>query len=580
MPQNPPSSPPVAELLRLKVPPEAQGQRLDQTLCQLLGAEFSRTQVQRLIKDGRVGGQGRGLEASLKLKGGEELSVELLAPEPLELKPEAMALWVLHEDQHIIVVNKAPRLVVHPAPGHLGGTLVHGLLHHCGDLAGVGGKLRPGIVHRLDQDTSGALVAAKHDQAHRTLAGAFAAGHVRKEYLALVWGQPPETGRVQTGIGRHPGDRKRMSSQGSQTKAARSWWKVVHRFPSVGVSLLRVRIATGRTHQIRVHLSEAGFPVLGDRLYGGRRGRNKLSGAAGAALKAAGRQMLHAVSLSLDHPVTGQRLEITAPLPADFRAVLSSLLVLEEAGGKAVELFQSRVLPRFSPRGSGDEASRAGKGGAARRPVFKVGLTGGIATGKSTVARMFVELGAHLVDTDLLARQAVEPGSRALAEITAAFGADILDAGGGLDRQALRDLVFVDGQARARLNAIVHPRVAELLEAQLRRLVTLDIGGVVLIDVPLLFETNWQGRYAAVVLVYAPASVQVQRLMSRDHVGDREAQTALNVQMDIEEKRRLAQFVVDNSGGLEETLKQVKAIWVQLGAIAETESSRKLPDPI
>lgn len=536
-------------------------------------------------------GGGKPLKASLKLQGGEDLSLVLPEPEPLELIPQAMDLWVLYEDAHLIVVNKAPGLVVHPAPGHYEGTLVHGLLHHCGDLAGVGGKLRPGIVHRLDRDTSGALVAAKHDQSHRGLVAAFAAGRVRKEYLALVWGYPADTGRVQTGIGRHPEDRKRMSSLGSHTKSARSWWRVVHRFPVAGVTLLRVRIATGRTHQIRVHLSEAGFPVLGDGLYGGRRARRPLPGAAGQALKAANRQMLHAVSLAFDHPVGGQALEITAPLPADFRALLSALLALEESGGKAAELSASGVYQRPSTSGRGDEAPRAGKGGAAganflgdralaaRRPLLKIGLTGGIATGKSTVAKMFVELGAHLVDTDLLARQAVEPGSRALAEIAAAFGPGVLEPDGGLDRRALRDLVFADHQARARLNAIVHPRVAELVAVEIRRLESLDPGGVALIDVPLLYETNWQGRYAAVVLVYAPAQQQVERLMARDRVDRQAALTALSAQMDIEEKRAKAQFVVDNSDGLAETQTQVKAVWSQLCALAEADPSRKLTDP-
>lgn len=322
---------------RLVLPAEAKGQRLDQVLCRHLGADFSRAQVQRLIEEGRVRGQGRPLKAALKLQGGEELTLELPEPEPLDLVPQAMDLWVLYEDQHLIVVNKPPGLVVHPAPGHSVGTLVHGLLHHCGDLAGVGGKLRPGIVHRLDQDTSGALVAAKHDQVHRGLVAAFAAGRVQKDYLALVWGQLPARGEARSGIGRHPVDRKRMSSQGRNLKPAKSAWRVVRRFPASGVSLLRVRIATGRTHQIRVHLSEAGFPVLGDGLYGGRRGRRSLPEAAGAALKAAGRQMLHAVSLAFDHPVNGQCLEITAPLPPDFRALLAALVRTESGpeGGNA-----------------------------------------------------------------------------------------------------------------------------------------------------------------------------------------------------------------------------------------------------
>lgn len=211
--------------------------------------------------------------------------------------------------------------------------------------------------------------------------------------------------------------------------------------------------------------------------------------------------------------------------------------------------------------------------------MLKVGLTGGIATGKSTVARIFVELGAHLVDTDQLARLAVEPGSLGLAEIVAAFGPGVLAAKGQLDRRGLREKVFNDAQARVRLNAIVHPRVEQLVQAELGRLEALDPGGVALIDVPLLYETDWQGRYPLVVLVYAPAASQIQRLMVRDHVGPQAARAALSAQMDIEEKRRRAQFVVDNSGGLDETLTQVKAVWSHLRAMAEAESSRKLTDP-
>lgn len=192
---------------------------------------------------------------------------------------------------------------------------------------------------------------------------------------------------------------------------------------------------------------------------------------------------------------------------------------------------------------------------------------------------MFVELGAHLVDTDQLARQAVAPGSPALGEIVAAFGPGVLDVQGNLDRRGLRDMVFGDETARARLNAIVHPRVAELVRQELARLEALDPGGLALIDVPLLFETNWQGRYQAVVLVYAPASTQIARLMARDGVDRLSAQAALQAQMDIEEKRAKAQFVVDNSGGLAETHRQVKAVWSQLSALAEADSSRKLTDP-
>jgi 23S rRNA pseudouridine1911/1915/1917 synthase len=315
---------PFVSQLDFTISADAAGQRLDQALCELLGPEFSRAQVQRLIDQGAVTLGGKPARPATRVKPGQAVAVNLPEPEPLELVPEAMDLMVLYEDEHLIVVNKPPGLVVHPAAGHFTGTLVHGLLHHCGDLAGIGGKLRPGIVHRLDKDTSGALVAAKNDQAHRGLVAVFASGRVEKEYLALVWGSPPARGKIDAGIGRHPADRKRMSSAGSHTKTALSRWRVVSRF-APDLSLLRVCIATGRTHQIRVHLSEAGWPVVGDIVYGGRRARRELPGPLGQAIKAAGRQLLHSLRLAFDHPVTKARVEVMAPVPPDFRAVLREL---------------------------------------------------------------------------------------------------------------------------------------------------------------------------------------------------------------------------------------------------------------
>ncbi len=312
-----------------QVPPGLSGQRLDRAVLELAGPDLSRSQVQRLLRQGMVTLDGAPAKAAQKVRAGQRVGLTVPPPEPDRLLPEAMDLEVLFEDEHLIVINKRPGLVVHPAPGHADHTLVHGLLHHCGALAAVGGRQRPGIVHRLDKDTSGALVAAKSDAAHRGLVTAFAAGRVDKAYLALVWGSPPARGSVDTGIGRHPVDRKRMSSKGRHTKPALSRWRLVRRFPA-GLSLLRVAIKTGRTHQIRVHLSEAGFPVAGDPLYGGRRGRRGLAGPAGQALRAAGRQMLHALELGFTHPVSREPLRFTAPLPPDFRAVLHALAAGEE----------------------------------------------------------------------------------------------------------------------------------------------------------------------------------------------------------------------------------------------------------
>jgi dephospho-CoA kinase len=210
--------------------------------------------------------------------------------------------------------------------------------------------------------------------------------------------------------------------------------------------------------------------------------------------------------------------------------------------------------------------------------MLKVGLTGGIASGKSTVARILVELGAHLVDTDQLARQAVEPGSPALAEITSAFGPGVLDAGGGLDRRGLREVVFSNAAARARLNAIVHPRVAALVEAELARLAALDPEGVALVDVPLLFESGWDRRYHVTLVVYVPPATQMARLMARDQVDEAQARAALSAQMPLADKRARAHFVIDNSGGLDDTFAQVRTVWRRLRELAASHSQPELAD--
>jgi 23S rRNA pseudouridine1911/1915/1917 synthase len=316
----------------LVIPPQCEGGRLDVVIPRLVEGELSRNQVQRLLKEGRITLEGRPARAATRVRAGQQVLVSLPPPEPDHLVPEPMDLVVLYEDAHLIAVDKPAGLVVHPAPGHATGTLVHGLLHHCGALSSVGGRQRPGIVHRLDKDTSGVLLAAKSDAAHRRLVAAFAAGRVDKEYLALVWGAPPEEGEIAAGIGRHPVDRKRMSTRGRHTKPAVSRWRVLQRFGGGRVSLLRVNIHTGRTHQIRVHMSEAGWPVLLDAVYGRRRRRGRLPAAVEEALAAAGRQMLHARRLSLEHPVEGRRLELSAPLPQDFQQVLQALEAWDRAG--------------------------------------------------------------------------------------------------------------------------------------------------------------------------------------------------------------------------------------------------------
>lgn len=290
------------------------GERVDAVLATL--AEVSRAQVQRWTRAGRVRVGGATVRASRRLSLGETIEAWPEAPVPMALVAEPIPLVVLHEDEDLIVVDKPAGLVVHPAPGHPRGTLVNALLHHCGDLAGIGGVLRPGIVHRLDRGTSGVLVAAKHDAAHQALAEQFAAHSIERVYRAFVRGVPrADTGRIDRPIGRHPRDRKRMSVETRAGRPSITNWRVRARYPDAGTSDLEVRPETGRTHQIRVHLSSAGLPLVGDVVYGRARG-------ADATL---GRPALHAERLGFVHPRTGRTLVFDAPLPEDLEALVAGL---------------------------------------------------------------------------------------------------------------------------------------------------------------------------------------------------------------------------------------------------------------
>ncbi len=344
--------------LRFVVGDSDEGERLDQALASLAG--LSRSQARRWIDEGRVSVDAAPARASQRVATGAV--VEALAPEPLPspLAPEPIALAILYEDEDLIVIDKPAGLVVHPAPGHARGTLVNALLHHCRDLSGVGGVLRPGIVHRLDRGTSGVLVAAKHDAAHQALARQFQDHSVEREYRAFVRGLPAsDSGRVDRPLGRHPRDRKRMSvAARGPAREARTAWRVLRRFPASGVSLLAVHPETGRTHQIRVHLASSGLPILGDPVYGRASrglGRDPQGREAAAQRGAAERRRapaepqgreaatqrgmaerrrapaelerpaLHAAVLGFTHPRTGARLRFEAPLPADLAGLLAEL---------------------------------------------------------------------------------------------------------------------------------------------------------------------------------------------------------------------------------------------------------------
>jgi 23S rRNA pseudouridine1911/1915/1917 synthase len=309
--------------LFFRVEPADARQRLDVFLSGRESA-LSRSQVKRLIEQGQVKVGGQKAKAGLRLKTGDEVSLVLPEPQEPDVRAEPLPLSILYEDPHLLVINKPAGMVVHPGAGNPSGTLVNALLHHCRDWGGIGGVLRPGIVHRLDKDTSGLLVAAKSDAAHRGLSEQFKKHTAARKYMGIVFGRLPEEGRVDAQIGRHPVHRQKMTTRPRRGREARTRWKVVERFRDF--SLAEFRLETGRTHQIRVHLSSVGHPLLGDPTYGGRRGLAAVEPAPlRQGLQKFPRQALHAATLGFTHPASGKELEFSAPLPEDMEAALALL---------------------------------------------------------------------------------------------------------------------------------------------------------------------------------------------------------------------------------------------------------------
>jgi 23S rRNA pseudouridine1911/1915/1917 synthase len=305
--------------IALTIGADQAGERLDRYLAGAMPG-LSRSQAQRLIEEGRVHVAGRQAKANLALKEGDRISVELPEPIPTSAQPEDIPVPVLYEDADLLVVNKPAGMVVHPAAGHSSGTLVNALLHHVDDLSGIGGELRPGIVHRLDKGTSGVMVVAKHDAAHEALSRQFADREVEKEYVALVWGVVQAGRRIDLPIGRDPNDRQKMSARSRRARSAVT--RITRAQHLRGVTLCQVAIATGRTHQIRVHLNAIGHPIVGDATYGGVRAR--VAQDLRPVLRL-GRPFLHAARLAFTHPTDGRAMNFEAPLPDDLQQVLDQL---------------------------------------------------------------------------------------------------------------------------------------------------------------------------------------------------------------------------------------------------------------
>ena len=300
------------EPILLRASEESKNQRLDAFLASSLDG-LTRSQATRLIESGEIAVNGRAVSKSYKLAGGEDIAVTLPEPEPVEAVPQGIPLDVVYEDADVIVVNKPSGMVVHPAPGHPDGTLVNALLYHCaGTLSGIGGALRPGIVHRIDRDTSGLIIAAKNDVAHQYLSAQLADHTLARTYECIVVGALREDcGTVDAPIARHPTDRKRMAVVAGGREAV-THWEVIARYP--GYTHVRCRLETGRTHQIRVHMAYIGHPILGDTVYGAKKEVPGLTG-----------QCLHAVGLRFLHPRTHEVVELSCPLPDEFTRMLQKI---------------------------------------------------------------------------------------------------------------------------------------------------------------------------------------------------------------------------------------------------------------
>ena len=299
------------------------GQRLDVFAAARI-SELTRSAAAHLIQEGMITVNAAARRSAYRVRAGDRIEGRMPSVSVVALQPQPIDIDILYQDRDLVVINKQPGLVVHPAPGHASGTLVNALLHHCPDLKPIKGEIRPGIVHRLDKDTSGLIVAAKNPQSHARLTGQFAARRVRKTYLALVCGQPSEdAGCIELPVGRHATNRKRMSTTSRRPREAVTEWTVARRYP--GLALLELELKTGRTHQARVHCAAMGHPIAGDPVYGGRRPLKQLSRPVVDLVQGVSRQMLHAWRLVILHPRSDEAMHLEAPIAGDMHDLLERL---------------------------------------------------------------------------------------------------------------------------------------------------------------------------------------------------------------------------------------------------------------